>query len=73
MVDPDAPEWPKEQVAAILRGRIERGELAGRLPSYMTLATELDVAPMTVQRALAILKAEGLIYSVPGRGTFVKG
>jgi DNA-binding GntR family transcriptional regulator len=27
---------------------------------------------MTVQRALAILKEEGLIYSVPGRGTFVK-
>jgi hypothetical protein len=36
-----------------------------------------DVCPagalaMTVQRALAILKEEGLIYSVPGRGTFVK-
>jgi DNA-binding GntR family transcriptional regulator len=37
----------------------------------MALAEELDVAPMTIQRALRVLKDEGLIYGKPGLGTFV--
>lgn len=71
MVDPDAPQWPYQQVTAILRERIKRGELGPRLPSHTTLADELDVSPMTVQRALKVLKDEGVIFSRPGRGTFV--
>ena len=38
----------------------------------MILAHELGVSPMTVQRALKVLKDEGLLYSEPGRGTFVR-
>lgn len=71
MINREAPEWPYEQVAAILRARIKAGELGRKLPSYMALAQELDVAPMTIQRALRILKDEGLIYGKPGLGTFV--
>jgi DNA-binding GntR family transcriptional regulator len=37
----------------------------------VTLATEHQVATNTVQKALRILKDEGLIVSVPGYGTFV--
>ena len=72
MIDPDSPQWPYQQVAAILRGRINSGELGPRLPSHQQLANELDVSPMTVQRAIKVLKQEGLLYSEPGRGTFVR-
>jgi len=41
------------------------------LPSYVTLAHELNVAPGTVQHAIRVLRAEGLVVTVPGRGTFV--
>ena len=73
MVNPDAPAWPYQQVAAVLRDRIRKGELGPRLPSHMQLAQELGVSPMTVQRALRVLKDEGLIYAEPGLGTFVTG
>jgi GntR family transcriptional regulator len=34
---------------------------------------ELGVAETTVRRALAVLRDEGLVYTVPSRGTFVRG
>jgi GntR family transcriptional regulator len=70
-IDPDAAEWPYQQVATLLREQIASGALGPRLPSHMDLAERLGVAPRTVQRALSVLRAEGLIYSVSGRGTFV--
>ena len=73
MIDPYAPDWPRQQTARIIRERIASGELGPRLPSQMQLADEIGVAPKTVQKALDILKAEGLIYAVPGRGTFLTG
>ena len=60
------------QLAAILRKQIEDGEITDRLPSIMELTREHDVAPNTVQRALRVLKAEGLIVGRQGRGTFVR-
>lgn len=71
-IDPESPDWPYVQVAALLRRRIETGELGPRMPSHMDLAEQTGVAPRTVQRALKLLKEEGLIYAVPGRGTFVR-
>jgi GntR family transcriptional regulator len=71
-IDPDSQDWPYQQVAALIRERIETGEYGPRLPSYMAIAHELDVAPMTVQRAIRELVAEGLVVTRPGRGTFVK-
>ena len=70
-VDEASPDWPYQQVAAKIRERIRAGELGPRLPSYMTLAHELEVSPMTVQRAIKVLKDEGLVVTYPGRGTFV--
>jgi len=72
MISDDAPGWPYLQAAAEIRRRIAAGEFGPRLPSNMKLADQLGVAPMTVQRALRVLKDEGLIVTEPGRGTFVR-
>jgi GntR family transcriptional regulator len=60
-----------QQLAAVLRAQIERGELDGRIPSVKTLAQQYEVAQGTAERALAILRDEGLIRSAMGRGHFV--
>jgi Bacterial regulatory proteins, gntR family len=63
------PLW--QQLADLLRGRIERGELAGRLEAETALALHYGVSRDTVRRALACLARDGLIRSTRGRGTFV--
>ena len=62
-----------KQVAADLRRRIESGELhrGESIPSIVNLADEYHVATGTIQKALALLKREGLIESEPGYGTFI--
>ena len=52
----------------ILMGVLEPGS---RMPSVRQLAMELSINPNTIQRAYAELEAEGYIYSVAGRGSFV--
>ena len=59
------------QLADLLRGQIERGELTGRVPSAKTLAQQHEVSNGTAERALAILRDEGVIASAIGRGHFV--
>ena len=71
-IDLDAPDPLYEQLAAVIRRRIADGTYTRRLPSGPALAAEFDLSMPTVQRALAVLKDEGLIVSVKGRGTFVK-
>jgi GntR family transcriptional regulator len=63
-----------EQLAAILRRGIESGIYGSRdpLPSESTLQEEHGVSRGTVRRALDILRDEGLIITITGRGTFVK-
>jgi DNA-binding GntR family transcriptional regulator len=41
------------------------------LPVVPALAADYDVSTDTVQKAIAILKAEGLLFGVTGKGTFV--
>ena len=53
----------------IVNGIMEADE---RLPSVRTLAVELSINPNTIQRAYSELEREGFIYSVKGRGNFVK-
>ena len=67
------PPW--EQLAGILRGRIESGELqpGDRIPSVVSLAQEYDLAAGTVRKALGQLQREGLVESRVGWGTFVTG
>jgi DNA-binding LacI/PurR family transcriptional regulator len=42
-----------------------------RLPSEVELATQLSVSRGTVRQALTALVVEGLLRTIPGRGTFV--
>ena len=70
-LDNDALDPLYVQLAAILRGQIERGELTRRVPAVKALAQQYEVAIGTAERALAILKDEGLIATSMGRGTFV--
>jgi GntR family transcriptional regulator len=67
------PPW--QQLADLLRSRIESGVLApgDRVPSVVALAQEYELAAGTVRKALAQLHREGLVESRVGWGTFVTG
>jgi DNA-binding LacI/PurR family transcriptional regulator len=54
-----------ERIAERLREDLHQGRWSGHLPGVPQLAADLDVAPRTVQRALRLLEAEGLLT---GRG-----
>jgi len=56
----------------MLRERIISGEITSVLPSLTDLTQETGLAPNTIRRAIKILRDEGLVYTVPGRGTFVR-
>ena len=51
---------------------MKAGDIGPRVPSIMELADETGLSAATVKRALRLLHDEGLIYAVPGRGTFVR-
>ena len=70
-VDPESETPVYQQVAGFLRARIESGELTRRVPSVKTIAQEYGVAGGTAEKALGVLRAEGLIRPVIGRGYFV--
>lgn len=42
-----------------------------QLPSVRSVASEAGVNPNTVQKAYAMLERDGVIVSVPGRGSFL--
>ncbi|HUY45607.1 MAG TPA: winged helix-turn-helix domain-containing protein [Streptosporangiaceae bacterium] len=60
-------------MADALREKIAAGEIGpgDPLPSIVALAAEYGVTTNTTQKALRILKREGLVTSVPGYGVFV--
>ena len=67
----DAPVYAQliEQIqVGIVSGVFAPGE---RLPSVRDLATEAGVNPNTMQRALAELERDGLVYSQRTAGRFV--
>lgn len=69
------PEPPRYvQIADELRQRIRAGAIpAGALlPSEPTLIAEFQVARGTVRQAIALLRAEGVVVTDPGRGTYAR-
>ncbi|WP_318210728.1 GntR family transcriptional regulator [Streptomyces sp. SJL17-1] len=69
------PRSPHQKIAAELRRRITRGDLppGSKLGSTAELMEQHGgVANTTVQKALQMLKAEGLLEGLPGRGVYVR-
>ena len=62
------------QLADILREMITSGELQPRslLPSESYLQQEQGVSRGTVRMAVGVLREEGLVVTISGRGTFVQ-
>ena len=73
MIDPDlsTPIW--RQLAALLTEQIRSGVLApGRpVPSESRLQQEYGVARGTARKAIALMREQGLVHTVAGKGTYV--
>lgn len=54
---------------AIFEGELKDGEM---LPSVRQLAKDLNVSAITTKRAYIDLEHQGLVYTISGKGTFVK-
>ena len=73
-IDPDGPTPVYQQLIEILRGQIERGELAPDrpIPSVAQLQQQYGVARGTALKAVRRLVEDGLVHTVPGRGNYVR-
>jgi GntR family transcriptional regulator len=73
MIDPLAGRPAYQQLADLLRDKIASGEYPPRtpLPSAKTLSQQYGIAVGTVMRAFDVLRAEGLVRTVAGRGVWV--
>jgi GntR family transcriptional regulator len=61
-------------IRSILQSRLERTFSVGdRLPSEAELGKEFEVSRITIQQALALMEADGLVKRERGRGTFYLG
>ncbi|WZH51841.1 MAG: PLP-dependent aminotransferase family protein [Nocardioides alkalitolerans] len=60
------------RIVAALRGLVADAAPGSRLPSTRALVAEHQASPVTVQKALRTLAAQGLVESRPGSGTFVR-
>jgi len=72
MVDHDSATPVYHQVANSIREQIRTGVITNRVPSIRTISQEYDVSHVSAAKALDVLKAEGLIVSVKGKGAFVR-
>lgn len=70
-LDRTRPVW--RQIAAVIVERIDDGTYpaGSKVPSVVEISIEFGVAASTVQKVLAHLKAEGLVRTEVGLGTFV--
>ena len=64
-----------EQIEEQIKSQIMSGDLieGDSLPSMRVLAKELKISIITTKRAYEDLEREGFIYTVVGRGSYVKG
>lgn len=74
VLDSSADRPLYRQLADLIRGQILAGELAGgqTLPSESALSRQYGLGRDAVRDALAVLRAEGLVTTERGRGTWVR-
>ena len=72
-IDPYADEPLYVQLAGIVRRMIDKGELQhlDPVPSESSLVQTYGVSRDTARRAMALLRDEGVVFTVPHRGTYV--
>ena len=70
----EAAKSQYRQVADLLREGIERQDYApgSTLPAESELAAEYGVSRVTINRAVQLLRGEGLVRVLRGRGTVVR-
>ncbi|WP_435159522.1 GntR family transcriptional regulator [Amycolatopsis sacchari] len=68
------PQYLYRTVFEQFKARIESGELPANtpFPAERRLAAELGVALGTLRHATQLLRDEGLVVTVPSKGTFVR-
>ena len=73
LVNPKSKQPLYEQLVEQLRRQLYLGvaEAGQAMPSVRQLATELGINPNTIQKAYRRMEAEGMIVSVPGKGSFI--
>jgi len=79
-IDVTSPVHPYVQVANELRDRITSGTYTDVFPSLWDIVNETRfpgepdrrISYNTARRAVKILRDEGLLEAVPGRGTFIR-
>lgn len=73
-VDHESPIPVYVQIGRMIAARIEAVELQPDrpIPSEQSMIQEFGVARDTVRRAVAWLRDQGLVYTVPQRGSFVR-
>lgn len=74
-IDLDGPEPLFEQIAEVLAERITAGVYAPRrrIPSEHALCEEFSVSRPTVRSAIVLLTDKGLVTTVRGKGSYVRG
>jgi DNA-binding GntR family transcriptional regulator len=72
-VDHDGPVPLYQQIADILRERIQAGRYppGTPVPSIERIRQEIGVTIKTIRRGISVLTAEGYVVIVAGKGTFV--
>jgi GntR family transcriptional regulator len=73
LIDPIAPVPPYRQIAEIIRRRIGAGEYRPdtEIQTESEIVGRFGPAPPPPRRAVAVLRDEGLVYTVPNRGSYV--
>ena len=72
-IDGDVRE-SREKVVELLRDRFERGEFAARrrIPSQAEMAEEFGVSGRTIARAIAHLRDQGYLWTLPHKGSYAR-
>lgn len=73
LLNPRSKQPLYEQLVEQLRRQIILGGMkaGAAMPSVRQLATELGINPNTIQKAYRRMEEEGMILSIPGKGSFV--
>ncbi|BAU84121.1 hypothetical protein SLA_3207 [Streptomyces laurentii] len=72
-LDPQSGRPLYMQLADVIAAKIETGEFAPdrMIPTPGRLSEEYGIAVLTARRAMRELRERGLIFTVPGKGSYV--